>query len=70
MKAIPYVIVGLVTIPLLANILLIVYPDEIKRYFLWVKLITGITLITIILLSIFSKKRLKKTANQIYLSNF
>ncbi|CAN5213808.1 hypothetical protein BH09BAC6_BH09BAC6_25320 [soil metagenome] len=60
MKIIPYFIILIVIIILSANIFLLVEPVYRKEYFMWVNLGTGVSLLTILLLSILSKKELKK----------
>lgn len=60
MKIIPYIIILIVVIILAGNIFLLVEPVYRKEYFLWVNLGTGVGLITILFLSIISKKEIKK----------
>ena len=60
MKKIPYIIIGLVVLSLSANTFLLLNTKYIHRYFPWINLTTGVILIVIIILSIYSKKRIKK----------
>lgn len=60
MKIIPYIIILIVVIILSGNIFLLLEPVYRKAYFLWINAGTGIGLVTILILSIFSKKEIKK----------
>lgn len=60
MKFIPYIIVLIVVITLAGNIFLLIEPIYQKKYVLWINIETGIALIVILCLCIFSKKKLRK----------
>jgi hypothetical protein len=67
MRSIPYIIAALGIIIVGANLFLLCYPAKVKDDFLPVTLITGSCLITIVLLSIYSKRKLgKRQANYIH----
>ncbi len=59
MKAIPCLIVGIVVVSLTVNLLLLFNKEYISRYFLVANLITGVSLVTIVLLSLYSRKKIK-----------
>lgn len=58
-KLIPGLIMAIVVISLGANLFLLCDKTYVPRYFLVVNLITGISLISIVLLTLYSRKKLK-----------
>lgn len=58
-KLIPGLIIVIVTITLASNLFLLYHKAGIPRYFFAVNLITGISLVTMVLLSLYSRKKLK-----------
>lgn len=60
MKKIPYAIAGLVLLSVSANGMMLFFYKNLKTYFLWVNLFTGVSLVAILGLSIYAKKQLKK----------
>lgn len=58
-KFIPYLITLIVVISLAANIGLLCFKEYMGQYFLAVNAITGISLVTILLLSIYGRKKIK-----------
>lgn len=60
MKMIPRIILGLVVITISANLFLLLDKEFVKDYFIWVNVFTGISLVSIVLLSLYSRKKLKQ----------
>lgn len=60
MRLIPLLIIVIVVISLTANILLLCYKEYVSRYFVVVNAITGVSLVSIVLLSIYSRKKIKE----------
>jgi asparagine N-glycosylation enzyme membrane subunit Stt3 len=60
MKMITRIIIGLVVITISANLFLLLDKGFIKYYFIWVNVLTGFSLVSIVLLSLYSRKKLKQ----------
>ena len=60
MKMIPRIIIGLVVITISANLFLLLDKEYVKHYFIWVNAITGFSLVSIVLLTLYSRKKLKQ----------
>lgn len=60
MKMIPRIIIGLVVITISANLFLLLDKGLVKHYFIWVNVLTGFSLVSIVLLSLYSRKKLKQ----------
>jgi hypothetical protein len=58
MKIVPFVIWALGGIIVVTNSFLLIYPKKANHYFLGVTLLTGFCLLSIVLLSIYSKRKL------------
>ncbi len=60
MKIIPRIIIGLVVVTISANLFLFLDKEYEKHYLSWVNAITGFSLVSILLLTLYSRKKLKQ----------
>lgn len=60
MKIIPRIIIGLVVITIFANLFLLLNKEFVIHYFIWVNVLTGFSLVSIVLLYLYSRKKLKQ----------
>lgn len=60
MKTIPRIIIGLVVITIFANLFLLLNKEFVIHYFIWVNVLTGFSLVSIVLLYLYSRKKLKQ----------
>lgn len=59
MKAIPYVIIGIVVLSLMVNLLLLFDKTWRESYYWVANIVTGVSLVSIVLLTIYSRKKIK-----------
>lgn len=59
MKAVPYLIIGAVVLSLTVNLFLLFDKAYRAHYFLTANIITGVSLVSIVLLSLYSRKKIK-----------